>query len=102
MFTPRTRLGLPRILSAKFHRQLNDKLENPGMFYLGLLLKLVPGLHNRPLTLHLSDHKILRVRSYMTLYIFEEIFIKGVYDVESRSVNSIIDIGANTGLFVLR
>jgi len=38
----------------------------------------------------------------MTLYIFEEIFLSGVYDIDVRGVESIIDIGANTGLFVLR
>jgi FkbM family methyltransferase len=67
-----------------------------------MLLKLVPSLHSSPLTLKLKDGKILRVRSFMTLYIFEEIFLTGVYDIEVNGVESIIDIGANTGLFVLR
>lgn len=67
-----------------------------------MLLKLVPSLHRSPLTLELKDGKILRVRSFMTLYIFDEIFLTGVYDIDIKGVESIIDIGANTGLFVLR
>jgi FkbM family methyltransferase len=102
MSTQRMRWALPRVLSVKFHQQLNAKLYNPRTFYLSMLLKLVPSLYNRPLTLRLKDGKILRVRSFMTLYIFEEIFLRGVYDVESKGVASIIDMGANTGLFVLR
>jgi len=102
MSTQRVRWALPRLLSRRFYQQLKLKLDNPFTFYLSVLLKLVPNVYKRPLTLQLKDGKILSLRAFMTLYIFEEIFLRGVYDVESKSVSSIIDIGANTGLFVLR
>jgi len=102
MATQRARWAIPRILSPGFYRSLKIRLEKPSSFYSSVLLKLVPSLHRGPRTLELKDGKTLLVRSFMTLYIFEEIFLTGVYDVDVRGVNSIIDIGANTGLFVLR
>lgn len=102
MATQRLGWAIPRVLSVKFYRRLSAQLQNPGTFYLGVLLKLIPGLHYEPLTLRLKDRKILCVRSYMTLYIFDEIFLKGVYDVQPPNVETILDVGANTGLFVVR
>lgn len=102
MATQRTKWAISRTLSPGFFRSLKSQLKNPASFYVSMLLKLVPSLHTSPLTLELKDGKILRVRSFMTLYIFEEIFLTGVYDIDVHGVESIIDIGANTGLFILR
>jgi FkbM family methyltransferase len=58
--------------------------------------------HNSPIKIQLKDGKVLFVRSWATGFIFSEIFIDGVYDVLVDIPNQIIDIGANTGLFILR
>jgi len=102
MATRRIRWAIGRVLSLKFFRRLNAQLANPAHFYWSVLLKLVPNLHNRPLTLEFRDGRVFFVRSFMTLFIFEEIFLTGVYDIDIQCVESILDIGANTGLFVLR
>ncbi|NNM64576.1 MAG: FkbM family methyltransferase, partial [Burkholderiales bacterium] len=40
---------------------------------------------------------------FMTLYIYKEIFVDGCYDVSLPTGNPvIIDVGANTGLFIIR
>jgi FkbM family methyltransferase len=38
----------------------------------------------------------------MSLYIFDEIFVQKIYDLPMRDIKTIIDIGANTGMFVIR
>jgi FkbM family methyltransferase len=67
-------------------------------------MKFIPGLFNHPLQITLSDGLKFFVRKFMTLYIFEEIFIHRCYDVELSGISNpiILDIGANTGLFLLR
>jgi FkbM family methyltransferase len=101
MATQRLRWAIPRICNPAFYRKLNAQLKNPLAFYRILFLKIVPGLHKRAMVLELRDGKTIRVRSFMTLYIFEEIFLDEVYDVKSHDVTSLVDIGANTGLFLL-
>jgi FkbM family methyltransferase len=68
-----------------------------------LLLKCLPELHRQPIELRLRDGHCIVVRSFMTLFIFAEIFIHRIYDAALRGApRTILDIGANTGLFLLR
>lgn len=92
-----------RLFSRKFRQQLNASLQSPAAFYYAALMKIVPGLHRGRIDLPLKNGGKISVRSFMTLYIFEEIFLDRVYDRHLKTQpSSIIDIGANTGLFVLR
>lgn len=95
---------LARTLGSRdFAIQLAATLENPWAFRRALLLKCLPGLHRRPIELRLRGGHRIAVRSFMTLFIFAEIFIHRIYDIALRAgPRTILDIGANTGLFVLR
>ena len=46
----------------------------------------------------------MAVKEFMTLYIYKEIFVDGCYDLSLASGPApfIIDVGANTGLFIIR
>lgn len=76
-------------------------LVSRSRFYSALLLKLVPGLSKRPIELRLKEGGRFLVYEFMTLYIYNEIFVGKCYDVEAMR-GTIVDIGANTGLFALR
>jgi len=79
-------------------------LKSPWVFYLGILLKLLPGLYRKPLNLDLKNGGSIRIKEFMSLYIYKEIFVDGCYDNLPIKSNKplVIEIGANTGLFVLR
>lgn len=85
------------------YRRHADVLQAPMQYYLGLLRKLVPGLHRNAIRLQLKDGHSIPVREFMTLYAYNEIFVDRCYDVATpRKDPVIVDIGANTGLFALR
>ena len=46
----------------------------------------------------------MAVKEFMTLYIYKEIFVEGCYDLSlaTNPAPFIIDVGANTGLFIIR
>ena len=46
----------------------------------------------------------MAVKEFMTLYIYKEIFVEGCYDLSLATDPApfIIDVGANTGLFIIR
>lgn len=100
--TWRIRWLFGRMLDLRFHRKIRETILNPFAYYCALFIKFFPNLHNSPIKIQLKDGKVLFVRSWATGFIFTEIFIDGVYDVLSDIPNQIIDIGANTGLFILR
>jgi FkbM family methyltransferase len=92
------------ICSPVIFRRLKDELRSPWKFYAAMALKLIPGLYPGPIRLNLRDGKCFYVKTFMTLYIFVEIFIERIYDLPDAcgTVETIIDVGANTGLFVVR
>lgn len=56
-----------------------------------------------PLSLDLISGHRIRVDQFMTLYIYKEIFVDHCYDVAlGKDDVTIVDVGANTGLFALR
>ena len=90
-------------LSPARLRAHSQTLEQPSRFYAGLLLKMIPGPWKRPLTLRLKQGGTIRINHFMSLYIYEEIFVDRCYDLRLGDMQPcIIDVGANMGLFALR
>jgi len=85
-------------------RRNRELLHNPTAYYRSLFLKMVPGLYRRPIPFKLREGSfIIPVSSFMTAYIYKEIFAEADYDLPLEvSDPGILDIGANTGLFTLR
>jgi FkbM family methyltransferase len=102
LHTWRIRWLLGRMVDVQFHRKICAIIRNPLAYYYALFIKFVPNLHKSPIKIELRDGKLFFIRSWSTAFIFEEIFVQGVYDVLKNVPSRIIDIGANTGLFVLR
>lgn len=73
----------------------------PMKYKAALLAKAVPGLW--PGAIQLNGDGVVEVREFMTLYVYREIFIDRIYDIALDTDRpTIIDVGANTGLFTLR
>ena len=79
-------------------------LSSPWKFYLALLVKFIPGLYKKPIVFLLKNGSKIIIREFMSIYIYNEIFIEGCYD--NLPINSkrpvVLEVGANTGMFVLR
>lgn len=76
----------------------------PWRYWAAMVLKLVPRVWPFPVRLQLAQGGTIVVNDFMTLYIYNEIFVDGCYDVPIKPRDSpvIMDVGANTGLFMLR
>jgi FkbM family methyltransferase len=84
---------------AKHRRELVA----PWKFWLGLLLKSLPAAGSFPIELPLKRGGSLTADEFITLYLYKKIFVDGCYDVPmSPAPSTIVDVGANTGLFALR
>lgn len=102
----RIRFAARRFFSLHYRRRLGQILDHPFHFYVAMILKIFPGLSKSPFDLSLKDGKILRVREFWTLFIFDEIFVENCYEppqvMECGPFGTLIDIGANIGLFTMR
>ena len=102
----RARFAARRFFSRRYRRRLGHILEHPFHFYVAMTLKLFPSLSKSPFDLSLKDGKILRVREFWTLFLFDEIFVENCYGppqvMECGPFGTLIDIGANIGLFTMR
>lgn len=79
-------------------------LSNPNTFWLIIFLKLVPFFKSVPVNLHFKSGDKIKIVDFMSLFIYTEIFIDECYDLafhDEKTLN-IIDIGSNTGMFILR
>jgi len=85
-------------------RRHSKALKNPWHFYIAMALKLIPRTYPRRCLLQLVDGSRICVEEFMTLFIYEEIFVDRCYDwtLPPNETLSVLDIGANTGLFALR
>jgi len=95
-----------RVFSLSYFDSIRRVVADPLAFYLALALKIIPNLHTRPMRLRLTDDKVLEIGDFWSLFIFDEIFIRRDYEpplvAQRRDVKTIIDVGANVGLFTLR
>jgi FkbM family methyltransferase len=102
----RMRFFSERIRSGEYRRKLSEVLANPSRFYSILISKLWPGLSTKAVDLKLKDGKIIRVREFWTLFLFDEIFVERCYEapeiLKHGPFDTVIDIGANIGLFTMR
>jgi FkbM family methyltransferase len=102
----RARFAAQRFFSRHYRLRLGQVLEHPFQFYAAMILKLFPGLSKSPFDLHLKDGKIIRVREFWTLFLFDEIFMENCYGpsavMECGPFDTLVDIGANIGLFTMR
>lgn len=102
----RARFAARRFFSRHYRLRLGQILDRPLQFYVAMILKFFPGLSKGPLDLSLKDGKILRVREFWALFLFDEIFVENCYEpaqvMECGPFGTLIDIGANIGLFTMR
>ena len=95
---------LKQIFSGSGYAKQRKVLQSVWPFYLSLLLKFFPDIYKKPISLKLKNGGQFFINDFMSLYIYNEIFIEHCYDYPAIQKQSpvIIDIGANTGLFALR
>ncbi len=102
----RARFTIRRIFNPGYYHRLSEILQNPQSFYSILFRKLSPSSSKRPLDLKLKDGKIIRVREFWTLFLFDEIFVENCYEPPRLQRHgpfpAILDVGANIGLFTIR
>lgn len=93
-----------KLFSVKNYREQKKLLHNPFSYYKALLLKLFTGIHKAPIMFKLKGGGAFIVNEFTTIFIYHEIFVDNCYDIEINNDRklTIIDIGANTGLFALR
>jgi FkbM family methyltransferase len=85
------------------YKKHRSQLKNPLKFYLAIIVKAIPNFWKKPVRFQLRNGGSFNVSHFMTLYIYKEIFIDGCYDrVELPKRPTILDVGANTGLFSIR
>lgn len=85
---------------AKHHRALRASWK----YWFALAAKFVPHVWPWPIVLRLREGGAFVVQRFMTLYIYTEIFLDRCYDLPFRLADDavIVDVGSNTGLFILR
>jgi FkbM family methyltransferase len=102
----RARFALHRIASPSYYHRLSKVVSSPFRFYWILFRKIRPGSSEKPLDLRLKDGKTLNIYEFWALYLFDEVMIENCYEpaelMHSAPFNTIIDVGANIGLFTLR
>jgi FkbM family methyltransferase len=102
----RPRFFAQRIANPSYYRKLARVVSQPTVFFTVLVRKILPGLSTSPSTLRLTDGKILRLREFWSIFLFDEIFMENCYEapevLQWGPVGTIVDIGANIGLFTLR
>lgn len=95
---------LNQIFTFSNFRKQRQVLVSSWKYWFALLVKLIPGLHKASIRLTLKEGGTFVVSDFMSLYIYTEIFIDKSYDYPDLGIENptILDIGANTGLFTLR
>jgi FkbM family methyltransferase len=96
--------ALAEISNVANFAQHNQALHSSWKFWVALMLKLIPGVWPFTIQLRLKQGGVVAVKEFMTLYIYKEIFVDGCYDLffAKSPTPFIIDVGANTGLFIVR
>jgi FkbM family methyltransferase len=100
----RLKWALAEISDPSNFSKHNQALCSSWKFWLALFLKFVPHLWPFTFQLRLKQGGVVTVNEFMTLFIYKEIFVDGCYDLPltTSSEPIIVDVGANTGLFIVR
>jgi FkbM family methyltransferase len=102
----RIRFAAQRVTNPQYGRRLSMVLEHPMQFYSTLARKIYPGSSPKPVELKLKDGKVILVREFWSMFLFDEIFVSNCYEapqlLKCGPFDTVIDIGANIGLFTLR
>lgn len=94
---------LPRICSPSFYRKLSNSLQHPADFYKALAGTLFTHNKTKDFRLLGIDGTVIYVNHFVSLFIYDEVFIDKFYDRElSGSKPLIVDVGGNQGYFTLR
>lgn len=99
----RLRWTLPRIFSPSFYQKLRKTLQHPAEFYRALAGTLF--IHNKTKDYRLLclDGTVIYINHFVSLFIFDEVFIDKFYDKNLNSKKPlIVDVGGNQGYFTLR
>ncbi|MCK4622628.1 MAG: FkbM family methyltransferase [Desulfuromonadales bacterium] len=100
----RLKWAVRKLSSIQNFKKQRSLLLNPFAYYAAIFLKFVPGVYKRTIEFKLKSGTSFFVREFMTIYIYQEIFVDKCYDeaIGNSLEISIIDVGANTGMFALR
>jgi FkbM family methyltransferase len=102
----RIRFAAKRVINPHYFRKLSTVLAHPTQFYSTLAKKIYPGSSLKPVPLTLKDGKVILVREFWSIFLFDEIFMANCYEapqlLKYGPFDTVIDIGANIGLFTLR
>jgi FkbM family methyltransferase len=99
----RIRFFARRAFSPAYWQKLSEVVASPFQFLCLLSRKLPPWSAKNPRSLKLKDGKVLVIREFWSLFLFDEIFIQRCYDAPEflalGPFDVVIDIGANIGMF---
>ncbi len=90
------------LLQSDLYRKIRTKFANPFIFHYLLLTKLLND-RSRQVRVKLTNGQTIFVYRFMDLFKLYEIFLEEIYrfDFIDKSVNSIVDIGANKGYYTI-
>jgi len=93
-------------ISWSTYRKTAEILSSPMMYYASLIALARNSKPQSFWTFTLTSGKQIKINHFMSSYIFNEIFVEQCYDEALGLIKTdypqILDIGANTGMFVLR
>lgn len=99
----RLKWTLPRVLSPSYYQRLSKSLQHPADFYRALAGTLFTHNKTQDYRLLCLDGTVIYINHFVSLFIFDEVFIDKFYDRELTSKKPlIVDVGGNQGYFSLR
>lgn len=92
------------ILSRETFKKNLKTLKNPWVFYIALLVTLIPGFLKKGIRFHLKHGGSFLIKDFIGCYIYWEIFLYNSYHLfpDEKTDPVIIDIGAHIGLAAIR
>jgi len=94
---------LKKLLSISNLKSHRIVLENVLAYYMALVINIPSNLYNIDFLFKLKDGSTIIIPSWIHVYIFDEIYIDKCYDINFiKNPSTIIDIGANIGIFTIR
>jgi FkbM family methyltransferase len=90
-----------RVGDPEFRRILRRQVANSGDYWRAAMALPRRRPARKPRVLLLRNGDTVKLRSFIAASLFAEIFVDEVYDIELGPVRSVIDVGADVGLFTL-